>query len=172
MGPMSGYDIKKLFEGTMSHVWCASYGQIYPMLNQLVLEGLAKMSVEERRERKDRKVFRLTEKGLEEFRRWHSQPIEYEVVRKELLLKLIFGSKVETRDSIKHVEKFRVMHVERLKEGEVAEKEFATRKNDPDAQFKLMATRYYMYESRAMLAWCDEALEMFQAMDAEQVLKK
>ncbi len=168
MGPMSGYDIKKLFEGPMSHVWSESYGQIYPMLNRLVLEGLAEKSVEKRGERMDRKVFSLTEKGLQEFRQWHNRPIEYQVVRKELLLKLIFGSKVDLKDNIKHVEHFQKMHTDLLMEGETVESDFASRKDDPDARFKLMAARYCMHESRALVEWCNESLEMLRAMDEEE----
>ncbi len=36
IGPMSGYDIKKLIGETVGHVWSESYGQVYPALRELV----------------------------------------------------------------------------------------------------------------------------------------
>ena len=38
--PMSGYDIKKLIEASISNFWTESYGQIYPILKTLVAEKL------------------------------------------------------------------------------------------------------------------------------------
>ena len=37
MGPMSGYDIKKRFEKSLSYFWNESYGQIYPILRKLAV---------------------------------------------------------------------------------------------------------------------------------------
>ena len=52
----TGYDIKKLFEAAFSHFHSASYGSIYPSLNQLLLEGLIARRVEPGERHPDRKV--------------------------------------------------------------------------------------------------------------------
>ncbi|NVN92385.1 MAG: PadR family transcriptional regulator [Desulfuromonadales bacterium] len=170
MGPQSGDDINTIFKERISHVWSESYNQIFqigPMLNRMVLGGLVEKTMERQKGKIYRKVYHLTKKGMQEFRELHSRPIEYQIVRKELLLKLIFGSKVELKYNTKHVECFQVMHNELLKEYESFEKEFVSRNDDPDVRFKIMAVHYCMNESRALLAWCDEALEMLRDMERE-----
>ena len=41
MHDASGYDIRKLAEGSIGHFWSESYGQIYPTLKRLVRDDTA-----------------------------------------------------------------------------------------------------------------------------------
>jgi hypothetical protein len=41
MGLKTGYAMKKHVERNLGHFWSESYGQIYPVLRQLVADGLA-----------------------------------------------------------------------------------------------------------------------------------
>ena len=63
----TGYDIKKLFEKAFSHFHSASYGSIYPSLNQLEQDGLISLRVEPGERHPDRKVYSITEAGREIF---------------------------------------------------------------------------------------------------------
>jgi PadR family transcriptional regulator, regulatory protein AphA len=61
----TGYEIKKDFEeGMFCHFMEASYGSIYPALNQLAAEGLLTVREEEQSGRPDKKVYAITETGL------------------------------------------------------------------------------------------------------------
>ena len=40
--PMSGYEIRKTIERSISNFWNESFGQIYPTLADLVAEGLVR----------------------------------------------------------------------------------------------------------------------------------
>ena len=93
--PMSGYDIKKLIETSISNFWTESYGQIYPMLKTLVAEKLVT--------RTDGEAEGKT--GSPRLRRlpmpaWMSCAIGSlvtptpQVGRNELLLKLFFGEDI------------------------------------------------------------------------------
>ena len=55
MCPGSGYDIKKLMEQSTSNFWSESYGQIYPILKQLVAADLATRHTE-KQERQTRAI--------------------------------------------------------------------------------------------------------------------
>src|SRR5260221_4346141 len=68
--PGSGYDIKKFMEQSTSNFWHESYGQIYPLLKQLVDEGLATSHTEKQEGKPERYIYTLTNKGLEELRQW------------------------------------------------------------------------------------------------------
>ena len=60
----SGYEIKKEIEdGMFSHFIDASFGSIYPALNQLNVEGLVTVRAEEQTGRPDKKVYAITELG-------------------------------------------------------------------------------------------------------------
>ncbi len=60
----TGYEIKKDFEeGLFCHFLEASYGSIYPALNQLAVEGLVTVREEEQSGRPDKKVYAITDAG-------------------------------------------------------------------------------------------------------------
>src|SRR5258707_12735330 len=61
--PGSGYDIKKFMEQSTSNFWHESYGQIYPLLKQLVDEGLATSHTRNRKASLNATFIRLPAKG-------------------------------------------------------------------------------------------------------------
>jgi DNA-binding PadR family transcriptional regulator len=83
--------------------WNESFGQIYPILKQLVEEGLATSHTEKQEGKPARYVYTLTDKGLEVLRHWLTEPIEHLVERNELLLKMFFGRQSTIADNIEHV---------------------------------------------------------------------
>jgi PadR family transcriptional regulator, regulatory protein AphA len=61
----SGYEIKKDFEdGMFCHFMEASYGSIYPALNQLAAEGQVTVREEEQSGKPDKKVYSITPLGV------------------------------------------------------------------------------------------------------------
>jgi DNA-binding PadR family transcriptional regulator len=97
-GPMSGYDIKRMFDHTLSAMWGAAHSQIYKELRRMQDLGWVDMRREEQESRPDRKVYSITEKGREALREWHAQPPEVFQIRDELLLKVLFGSFASPED--------------------------------------------------------------------------
>jgi PadR family transcriptional regulator, regulatory protein AphA len=60
----TGYEIKKDFEdGMFCHFMEASYGSIYPALNQLAVEGMVTVREEEQSGKPDKKVYAITPLG-------------------------------------------------------------------------------------------------------------
>jgi PadR family transcriptional regulator, regulatory protein AphA len=65
----TGYEIKKDVEdGLFSHFIEASYGSIYPALNQLAVDGLVTCREEEQNGKPDKKVYAISESGLKALR--------------------------------------------------------------------------------------------------------
>jgi PadR family transcriptional regulator, regulatory protein AphA len=61
----TGYEIKKDFgEGLFCHFMEASYGSIYPALNQLAAEGHVTVREEEQSGKPDKKVYSITPSGV------------------------------------------------------------------------------------------------------------
>jgi PadR family transcriptional regulator, regulatory protein AphA len=66
----TGYEIKKDFEdGLFCHFMEASYGSIYPALNQLAVEGMVTVREEEQSGRPDKKVYAIATPGLAALRK-------------------------------------------------------------------------------------------------------
>src|SRR2546429_2258067 len=91
-GPLSGYDIKRLFDHILSAMWAAAHSQIYKELRRMKELGWVEMEREEQESRPDRKVYTITQAGREALAAWQAQPPTVSQLRDELLLKLLFGS--------------------------------------------------------------------------------
>lgn len=91
-GPMSGYDVKRLFDHVLSPMWSAAHSQIYNELRRMKELGWVEMEREEQESRPDRKVYRMTQAGYEALTAWQKQPPTILQLRDELLLKILFGS--------------------------------------------------------------------------------
>ena len=55
--PMSGYDVRKEIQESISNFWTESYGQIYPALKSLVAEKLVTRTVQRGVGKPDRHVY-------------------------------------------------------------------------------------------------------------------
>jgi PadR family transcriptional regulator, regulatory protein AphA len=159
LGSMSGYDVKKTIEQSLGNFWHESYPQIYPMLKQLEQEGLATGTVERQEGRPDRHVYTLTEQGWDELKRWVSEPYELQYERNELLLKLFFGFLKPTEISVEHVRRHRAIQEGLLvRYGQIEAEIAAEHEGNPNLPYWLLTLRYGFHVSRALVAWCDEAL--------------
>lgn len=81
VGPMSGYDLKKRFSGSVGHVWHAPDSQIYPELKRMSEAGLIESEDQTRGQKGTRKVHHITPAGDEAFREWVGSPMDYQRVR-------------------------------------------------------------------------------------------
>jgi PadR family transcriptional regulator, regulatory protein AphA len=168
IAPMSGYDIKKKIEVSTSNFWTESYGQIYPILKRLVAEELATQSIEEQTGKPDRNVYTITDKGREELQRWLVEPVEPQVERIEILLKLFFGNEVALADSIRHVQQFRETQEHLLKKYQDIEQDVKNRSNNnPHSPYWLITASYKLHVTEALIAWCDEALAKLDKISGE-----
>lgn len=91
-GPLSGYDLKRLFDHILAPMWGAAHSQIYKELRRMQELGWVDMEREEQESRPDRKVYQMTQEGRQALVAWQQQPPEVFQVRDELLLKILFGS--------------------------------------------------------------------------------
>lgn len=163
--PGSGYDIKKLMEQSTSNFWNESYGQIYPILKQLIEEGLATSHTEKQEGKPERYVYTLTERGTEELQRWLTEPVEYVVERNELLLKLYFGAYMPVEKNIEHVRTYQQLQTQLLRKYENIEPYLqAGCASNPDLLYPLLTLRYGIHRCQALLAWCEETLATLQKL--------
>ena len=97
-GPLSGYDLKRLFDHTLAPMWGAAQSQIYKELRRMKELGWVDMQREEQESRPDRKIYSIADAGLTALRKWQAQPPEVFQIRDELLLKVLFGTFASPED--------------------------------------------------------------------------
>ena len=125
LGLGTGYDIKRVIDGTTRFFWTASYGQIYPELKRLRKAGLVRAEQDPRGKVK-RTVYSLTPKGEQALRDWllDSENVLFEI-RDENLLRVFFSDMLSRDDVIAnfHAQARMFEHVlERFREIEVEAK--------------------------------------------------
>src|SRR3712207_5526078 len=166
--PMSGYEMRGLIGETIGHFWSESYGQLYPTLGGLVDEGLATVETEEGEGKPGRKVYSVTQAGLDELRRWVAEPPDRRPGRNELLLKTFFGRHVPAARLVETVERARREQAHALEALRVAERESSPEdRGHPDFPYWMMTLRYGLAVGEAVLGWCDETLAALRRLEGE-----
>lgn len=115
-GPMSGYDIKHMFDSMLAPIWGAAHSQIYKELRRMEQLEWLSMHREEQESRPDRKVYTITDKGKAALHEWQSQPPEVFQLRDELLLKVLFGTFASPDDLARNIREAIAYHEQRLLE--------------------------------------------------------
>jgi DNA-binding PadR family transcriptional regulator len=168
-GPMSGYDIKKAIEGSISNFWSESYGQIYPILKRLEKEGLATRSSRATDGGRDRHVYSITQAGRSDLARWLREPTPPRPLRNELLLKVFFGRQTDAATQIRRLEEYRSEKLADLERyGQIERQLEANARGNLDLPYWRMTLRYGEREARAHIAWCEETLAQLQEMSGAE----
>ena len=84
---LSGYDLAGRMRERVGFFWEARHSQIYPELARLEGEGMVVHRVVEQRDRPDKKVYEITDAGLEALKEWVTAPVKPRATRDETVLK-------------------------------------------------------------------------------------
>lgn len=93
--PLTGYDLKKLFEESAAFHWSGNNNQIYKALVELHNEGLVTLEVQQQTDHPPRKIYTITEAGLAALRQWVLSAPELPQVRKPFLAQLAWADQLE-----------------------------------------------------------------------------
>jgi DNA-binding PadR family transcriptional regulator len=87
-GEASGYELSKRFDLSVANFWTCTPQQLYRELERLHAQGLLSGRVIEQSRRPNKRVFELTDDGLEELARFTKGPTPPTTLRDDLLVKL------------------------------------------------------------------------------------
>lgn len=92
--PMTGYDLKKMFDESINHFWAASLSQIYRELGTLESKAYTTSVIQHQQDRPDKKIYSITESGKAAFKEWlnHFPDKLSKETRDEFTLRIFFGS--------------------------------------------------------------------------------
>jgi DNA-binding PadR family transcriptional regulator len=157
---LSGYDLTQRMKARVGYFWSARHSQIYPELARLEDGGYVTHSVVEQRERPDKKIYEITDEGLEALKSWVTQPPEPRPTRDELTLKTYSiwladpeeATRLLREEELRHEEQ--LAHYEEIRvwmEGEW--RDDLTRTDSPEFASYATLRRGISYE-REYAEWC------------------
>ncbi|MGF7048304.1 DNA-binding PadR family transcriptional regulator [Paenibacillus sp. DS2015] len=160
-GSQSGYDIRKQFNESLRYFWSESYGQIYPMLKEIVRHGYAEPL--DANDPRKKIIYQLTAKGQAAFLSWLTEPVSPMNYRDELLLRISFATPHEDQIILS------------LLEREISELEFSltslqSQEHNLREKYQqehyptwFLTLRYGVVSTEARIEWCKEALHSLEA---------
>lgn len=158
---MSGYDMKKRIEVSVSHFWNVGYSQIYPTLAELEKDGLITKQSADVSKGPQRYIYAITEAGRQSLTDWLLLPEEKEHTRYEILVKLFFGAGLPAQYNRQRIEAFRQRYQQpRAMMAQFGEDLAGIAEQSPDHLNYYITVLFGEYVYDAYLKWADEALRL------------
>lgn len=156
--PMTGYELKKRIDLSLSYFWETSYGQIYPTLSQLEEKGHVTKVSDAKGQKLERIVYTITDSGRAVLMQWLEQPIVQQTIKYEVLLKLFFGSCLSPDQNLKMIEHFASGYSQELPKLEQYERSLESVLGDsPDHLQYLLTVKFGKHVFKAYEQWAEEA---------------
>ncbi|MCK0473575.1 PadR family transcriptional regulator [Halalkalibacter sp. APA_J-10(15)] len=114
MKPMTGYDLKKMFETSVNFYWSATHSQIYRTLDEMKKDEWIMEEFIYQKDLPNKKVFHATERGKEALYNWIMEPSEIPPIRHKLLVQLSWADRLPTEEIIKQLNQYGEKLEERL----------------------------------------------------------
>jgi PadR family transcriptional regulator, regulatory protein AphA len=160
----TGYDIVKAFDDKWQYIWKASHQQVYRELATLLTNGLVSCRAVRQSDKPDKKVYRLTRKGVDDLRAWQQTPLPLSRANDELLVRIagwtLTGPKALYRTMEQQVELHRqrlnyYLSVEKgcLKEGKLS----------TENRMLLLPLRKGILVEQAWMVWAEEVVNTLDA---------
>jgi DNA-binding PadR family transcriptional regulator len=157
--PMHGYELKKTIEREMAGFWTINYGSIYPELKKLEEGGFIRGKEESMPGKPSRKVFAITDKGIEEFKKLLLSGLSKEpVVKDEFNLYAAFFDHLPEEEVKTYIKQRKERHRAALKYAINKEKN----QKNPKGKYRYLAslTRRFICHLKAELEWLTELEEI------------
>lgn len=164
--PLTGYELMKLFDGSVGYFWHATHPQIYKELGRLERAGQIVHRSVEQRGRPTKKIYSLSESGRGELLEWLRIPARTQRVKDEMMLKTFCSGLLSDDDALDLIRRHRELHEVKLQRYQELERflesglNIASRDRLGPYLTLLRGVRY----ERDYIAWCDEATRLLQRL--------
>jgi len=162
--PLSGYELMKMFDGSVGYFWHASHPQIYKELARLERAGDVTHRSVEQRGRPTKKIYSLSETGRRALLAWLRIPARPQRVKDEMMLKTFSCGLLSTEEAAELIARHREIHRGRLQKYQELER-FV--RSGPVVSNRLRLGGYLtllrgIRHARDYVEWCNEAIEMLE----------
>jgi DNA-binding PadR family transcriptional regulator len=159
---MTGYEIKKRIDTSLSFFWKTGYGQIYPTLKQME-ENRWINKRGDNNGKLEKIIYSITEEGRKQLINWLTSMKENEDPKFEILLKLFFGGALEKQKNMDTIQAFKEKYAGQLP----VLKEFQSElehivQDSPDHLYYLITVLFGVKITNAYIEWADEALKLLE----------
>ena len=168
-GDMTGYDLMKTFEKSLYYFWHVKTSQIYLELDNMAKSGLVVFRKEIQKNRPNKNIFMITEKGKEELRKWLSQ---YDIkkafnMKNEFLMIVFFLNELPKEEALKILENYKKQCAEEKEALKAANDEVQVFKdiysvNKKEHIFWHLTIKQGELCYDACLEWADYAIEVIK----------
>ncbi len=171
--PMTGYELKSLFDNSINYFWAAQQSQIYRELGALENKGYVTSRIEPQTGKPDKKVYTITPQGDEALQTWlNTFPAKLSMaIRDEITLRIFFGDRIDPEElkfQLKKLVKEKQEVLEVLRAMNEACKGFMTDiGRDKDAFFKRLTIKKGLLVFEAEVRWAEECLKDIEGLQAD-----
>jgi PadR family transcriptional regulator AphA len=164
--PLSGYDLKKMFDTSVQHFWPADQSQIYRTLARLTEQGSVEMDVIHQEDRPDRKVYHITPPGREQLQGWLRAMPSAEPNRSTALIQVFFCGQLSDEEILAKFEAVAAMMrvvLDRYNQIPAQLEEYTHMVNSPrEIYFWLLTLDLGLRTMRANLEWAEYIIEQLK----------
>lgn len=160
-GELSGYDITKRFDTSLSHVWYASHQQVYRELKSLEEKGLIGHREIDQEDKPSKKLYSLTDSGEKALDKWLNEELAPEPTRSKetILAKCFAGDYLDLNRYRKQLECLKAEYQNKLKALTEIEKLLEEKRSSNDKHWVMvyLALRRGILSAQTWIQWLDEA---------------
>jgi DNA-binding PadR family transcriptional regulator len=161
--PMTGYELAKTFDSSIGFFWKADHQQIYRELTRLRERGHVQAREVVQTGKPNKLVYTLTPEGKAALRHWAARPSSPPSIKDDMLVRLCALEAVDMQPMRADLMARLEHHRDRLARYErVLKKRFPQGAQTLDDTGKLLALHLGLRHERAVVEWCEEALQTLQ----------
>lgn len=167
----SGYDLKKEFDDTMSIFWHSHLSQIYPELNKLETDGCISCKVVSSNGKPDKKIYSITDIGLQELKLWLLSPPEPPKFKDPFLMQAFFMDNISVDDAI-----FQLRTYQKERERRLTKMKLVMQERLQSIKERNIMTARILMSSAAMrrgveqevqtIRWCEDTIALMEVCRA------
>lgn len=171
--PLSGYELKRRFEGSIVFFWRANHSQLYPELRRMEKDGLVASNQVTQGSRPTKRLYTVTPAGREALRMWLRQPPRLRGVKDEMMLRCFSFQLVEPAEARDQIAECQRLHNRQLDfylgvKRQLEERHGDLSETDDPIIFWNVQCLYHAIDYEEMYVnWCTRAL-----LDQEAFLRK
>lgn len=159
---LTGYDIKKKIDGSISFFWKGSFGSIYPALSDMEKQGLLKRKKSDNTGGREKIAYHLTQKGNDALKNWLKEGSVSNELKYETLLKLYFGGVEERSVTIRNIELFEESIRDDLEILKYYKSNLEKVLNEEDHLYYYLTVTFGIDTYEAYLKWCTKSKKLLK----------
>ncbi|HYB90340.1 MAG TPA: PadR family transcriptional regulator [Candidatus Binataceae bacterium] len=170
--PLSGYELKRRFNGSIVFFWHANQSQIYRELRKMEKAGLIVGHKVTHQWRPTKTVYQVTPKGRAEAVAWLGKAPKLQAIKDEMMLKCFAFNLISDGEAEAQIEHHRGLHQKQLDFYSQLERQLEerhgplSRTRDPILFWNAQCLYHAIEYERMYLEWCARTLERHRSFKA------